>query len=230
MVSPDFASPRAPVSGEPRSPSDLRTDVLLCIKQRGSATAAEIAAALRRSLNAVRHHLKRLEHQGVVEHQRARHGVGAPAHRYGLTSQGQALFPDHYADTLAHLLDHLSHAQGRDASLAVLEAHYGELGVRLCAETADLPPRERGEHIARVLADAGFLATWTPTDTGGELTARHCPHLLVAERFPELCRAEEAYLARAFDAPVERQSRIAGGCGCCTYRITLEPDAPKETR
>jgi predicted ArsR family transcriptional regulator len=65
------------------------------------------------------------------------------------------------------------------------------------------------------------MATWEPTPDGGRLVEHNCPHRLIAERFPEVCAAEEAFLAQAFGGTVERQSHIAAGCGSCSYQVTL---------
>lgn len=204
-----------------------RASVLLELKRAGVATAAALAETLDCSVNTVRHHLKELEADDLVAHDLTHHGVGAPLHAYRLSAKGHGLFPDRYADTLAHLLDHVVKLQGRDASVAMLKAHYGALGDRICAETAGLASDARGEHIARALDAEGFMATWQPGPDGGVLTEHNCPHRVVAERFPEVCADEEAFLARAFGATVQRQSRIASGCGCCTYHITTNAAAPE---
>jgi len=202
-----------------------RASVLLQLKRDGVATAAEIAAALDCSLNTVRHHLKELEGSGLVTHDRISHGVGAPAHGYRLSRNGHELFPDRYADTVSRLLDHVVQLQGREASVALLQAHYGALGERICAETAGLTTNERGEHIARALDGEGYMATWRPAPDGGMLIEHNCPHRVVAERFPEVCADEEAFLSRAFGATVQRQSHIAAGCGCCSYHVTISAPA-----
>jgi len=212
------------LSGSPSDPPGLRrarAAVLRQLKQAGVATAATLAAALDCSLNAVRHHLKELEADGLVVHDRTHHGVGAPAHAYRLSPKGHGLFPERYGGALAHLLDHLIAMHGHDAPAAMLRAHYAAVGARICAETVELAREERGEHIARALDEEWFMATWEPGLSGGILVEHNCPHRLVAERFPEVCAAEEAFLAQAFGGTIERQSHIAAGCGSCSYHVTI---------
>ncbi len=197
-----------------------RAALLVSLKGRGQATAKELAAALACSLNAARHHLRELEAEGVVCHDVAAHGVGAPAHAYRLTMSGHALFPDRYQQTVAALLDHLVAAEGRAAAVALLESHYRALASRAQAGGAGLPAAERGELLARLLDGEGYMATWAPAASGGALLTEHnCPHQMVAERFPEICDAEEAFLARVLDASIVRQSRITSGCGTCSYHV-----------
>ncbi|HEY4320514.1 MAG TPA: helix-turn-helix domain-containing protein [Gemmatimonadales bacterium] len=212
--------------GGPIGHRGTRAEVLRHLKQLSGATAATLAGALDCSLNAVRHHLKELEQEGLVAHDRAHHGVGAPVHAYRLSPAGHALFPDCYAGTIAHLLDHLLATQGRDFAVASLQEYYRAIGQRICTDVATLPVEERGPEVARRLDQEGFMATWESSRNGGTLTEHNCPHRVVAERFPEICAAEEAFLAVAFGGSLTRESRIADGCGACRYRITLP--APSE--
>jgi DeoR family suf operon transcriptional repressor len=221
MVNRPESEVRTPVPTVPLGLHGARASVLRQLKQAGVATAATLSAALHCSLNAVRHHLKELEADGLVVHDRAPHGVGAPAHAYRLTPRGHTLFPERYAGALAHVLDHLVRIEGHAAPAALLQAHYGAVGDRICAQTAELALEARGEQIARALDEEGFMATWEPTPDGGRLVEHNCPHRLIAERFPEVCAAEEAFLAQAFGGTVERQSHIAAGCGSCSYQVTL---------
>ena len=197
-----------------------RGDILLHLKHHEGATAAELAELLDCSLNAVRHHLKELEAARVVGHVRTRGGVGAPAHTFHLTANGHALFPERYARTVLDLLDHVVRTEGREAAVALLMQQYDALSSRLAAEVAALPVEERGPVIARVLAAEGYMATWREGGEGGMLVEHHCPHRVVAERFPEMCQAEERVLQAAFGADIDRRSRIAGGCGTCSYHVT----------
>lgn len=212
----EAAGPSGPVGH--RGPRGV---ILLHLKREGGATAGALAEALGYSLNAVRHHLKELEAEGVVTYDRTPQGVGAPAHTYRLTPSGHALFPDRYERTVADLLDHVVSTAGREAAVSLLEQQYRHLAERLAAETQGVPAERRGEVVARVLDAEGYMATWVKAAEGGLLTEHNCPHRLIAERFPEVCAAEERFLAEVFGVPVERQSRIAGGCGTCSYRIAM---------
>ena len=163
-------------------------------------------------------------------HDRAVHGVGAPAHAYRLTPTGHTLFPDRYEQTVADLLDHVVASQGRAAAVALLESHYQALAQRVEVETSGVPRERWGEVVARLLDAEGYMATWSRVGDGGILTEHNCPHQVVAERFPEICAAEEAFLARAFGAAVERRSQIAAGCGTCSYHVAQAAPKGEETR
>ncbi len=220
--SPPFRSDESATPAGHRGP---RGDLLLHLKREGKATVRELAAALGYSITAIRHHIKELEVEGVVTFDRTHHGVGAPSHAYRLSPEGQALFPDRYERTVADLLDHVVASQGRATAVSLLETHYVALQQRIVAETAHLAPDRRGEAVARILAAEGYMATWSGAESGGMLTEHNCPHQLVAQRFPEICVAEETFLTQVFRGPVARQSRIADGCGTCSYHVPTAPGA-----
>jgi len=48
----------------------------------------------------------------------------------------------------------------------------------------------------------------------------------VAERFPEVCAAEEKFLRDVLGAAVERRTHIASGCNACEYSITFGARPP----
>lgn len=191
----------------------------MSLKGHGGVSAAELAEQLGCSLNAVRHHLKGLESEGVIEYDRAPQPAGAPVHRWHLTERGHRLFPARYEQTLAELLDHLVATEGRQAAVDLLAGQYRSLAERLDTETRGMAPAERGRAVARLLDAEGYMATWKHAAEGGLLTEHNCPHRLIAERFPEVCQAEERFLVEVFGVPVERRSHIDGGCGTCSYRV-----------
>jgi predicted ArsR family transcriptional regulator len=173
------------------------------------------------SPNAVRHHLKELEAAGLVAYDRQAGAVGAPSHRYHLTPAGDALFPRRYEEAVGRLLDHVVEHQGRAAAVAVLEAKYRELALRLVAELANASPEERLNAVARALAAEGYMPeVRRETATALPMLVEHnCPMQQVAERFPELCEAEARFLAEVLEAEVTRSAHIVTGCGTCEYSI-----------
>ena len=96
---PDFVTYHSKVMGIalPSAPSGdshlighkgQRGAVLMQLKCEHRLTAKELAARLGVSLNAVRHHLKELEAEGLVQYEREHRGVGAPVFAYRLSASG----------------------------------------------------------------------------------------------------------------------------------------------
>jgi DeoR family suf operon transcriptional repressor len=197
-----------------------RGQLLLALKRTGSLTARELAAELGLSANAVRHHLRELEHRGVISYRREQRGVGAPTFAWHLAPAGEALFPQRYKELVTEVLDRVAEQTGRAAVVAALGNRFDDLSRRLQAELADAPPSRRMEVVMRALRDGGFMAEWHEGEEGGmRLTEHHCAIRAVAERFPEVCEAEVRFLESVLSAEVERQSHMLTGCTSCEYRV-----------
>jgi DeoR family suf operon transcriptional repressor len=203
-----------------------RGDILVELKRAQPLTARDLAGRLGISLNAVRHHMKELEAEGLVVYDRRHGGVGAPAFAYRLSPLGEGLFPRRYEATLLHFLNQMVEREGRDAAVRVLEGHFGSLAERLRTETAGLAPARRLEIVAQALADEGYMAEAAARSDGlGTLTEHNCAIQAVAERFPELCAAEARFLEDVLAAAVDRRAHILGGCGACEYHVRFEAAA-----
>ena len=208
--------------------SGLRAAILVELKRARGSTAKDLASTLNVSLNAVRHHLKELESQSLVEYERRHQGVGAPAFVYRLTQTAEALFPRRYEATLNELLDHVVEREGRAGAVSVLEGRYATLTRRLQSELAGAAPAERIAAVARLLTEEGYMAEGSATASSGILVEHNCAIQAVAERFPEICAAEAKFLAAVLGAEVDRQGHILSGCSACEYRVRFTSPSPAE--
>jgi DeoR family suf operon transcriptional repressor len=211
-----------PVSA-PLSLRGPRGLVLIELKRAQRLTAKDLATKLGVSLNAVRHHLKELEAEGLVEYERQHRGVGAPAFAYRLSAVGEALFPRRYEATLTELLDYVVAREGRATAVAVLEARYDALTRRLQQQLAGATPAQRMAVVTQLLSDEGYMAEGTTFADTGTLIEHNCAIQAVAQRFPEICAAEARFLAAALGAEVDRQAHILSGCSACEYRVRFSP-------
>lgn len=200
-----------------------RGRMLVELKKAQRLTVKELAQRLHVSLNGIRHHLKELELEGLIEYERQYHGVGAPAFAYRLTPAGEALFPRRYEATLNEVLDQVVEREGRAGAVAVLEARYAALTRRLQQQLAGAAPAERMASVARLLSEEGYMAEAASSSTNGTLIEHNCAVQAVAERFPEICAAEAKFLAAVLGADVERQAHILSGCSACEYRVHFNP-------
>ena len=222
-----FSSAGSPRLSFPLGLKGARGLVLIELKRAYRLTAKELATKLGVSLNAVRHHLKELEADALIEYERQHHGVGAPAFAYRLSAAGEALFPRRYEATLTELLNYVVERDGRAAAVAVLEARYDALARRLQGELAGATPAQRMAAVTRLLSDEGYMAEGTTSPETGTLIEHNCAIQAVAERFPEICAAEARFLAAALDAKVDRHEHILSGCSACEYRVRFSaPHAP----
>jgi DeoR family suf operon transcriptional repressor len=199
----------------------LRRETVLALKRAQPLTAKQLAGRLAVSPNAVRHHLKELEGEGLVAYGRVQRGVGAPTYAYRLTSAGEALFPRAYEELLTDLLGHLEERVGRGAAVEVFEQRYTQLTRQLLIELDGATPAQRLERVAELMSDAGYMAEWERRGGGYRLAEHNCAIRAVAERFPEVCAAEARFLRRVLGAAVERVQHIPTGCNACEYSITF---------
>jgi DeoR family suf operon transcriptional repressor len=196
-----------------------RGSILVELKRDGALSAKSLATRLGLSLNAIRHHLRELEAEAVIDHEREAHGVGAPLFNYRLTDRGSALFPARYEAALTEVLDHLVSSGARDQAVESLKVHYRELGSRMAAELAGAPPEQRIARVVGVMRDEGYMAVWDGGDDQGMLTAHNCAMRAVAQRFPEICEAERNFLTEVLSANVTRHGHMLDGCSACEYHI-----------
>jgi DeoR family suf operon transcriptional repressor len=205
----------------------IRAAVLLQLKRSEVLTTRELASLVGASLNAVRHHLRELEEQGLVEYERQHRGVGAPVFAYRLTPAGEALFPKRYEATLTSLLDHMVKRDGHAGTVARLESRYDAMAVQLNEQLSDAPLEERLAALAQLLTSEGYMAETSISGSTATLTEHNCAIRLVAERFPEICAAEARFLGAVLGGAVQRERHILSGCSACEYRINFEePSAP----
>ncbi|HET7622468.1 MAG TPA: winged helix-turn-helix transcriptional regulator [Gemmatimonadaceae bacterium] len=209
----------------PRGQKGPRAAILVELKRSPGLTVTDLAERLGASLNAIRHHIKELEADSLVEHDRCRKGVGAPVFQYKLAADGEALFPRRYEETLMQLLRGLVEREGREAAVAMLASQFEAIEDRLAGQLDGLSADEKLELVTSALASEGFMPEWRPASDGGALMEHNCAILAVAEQFPEVCEAEERFLSRALGADIERRSHILDGCGACGYNVRFRPAA-----
>jgi predicted ArsR family transcriptional regulator len=154
-------------------------------------------------------------------------GVGRPRHVFDVTPTAQGLFPASYDRLATDMLAAMAAVGGEalvakvfDARrLALHERVAGRLAARL---PADAPLADRVRELAVVQDEQGYLchATIEPDGATFRLSEHNCAIYQVALAHPSACRAEEELFREVLHADVVRESHIAAGDRCCSYRIT----------
>lgn len=217
-------------TGQPLPPAyrGPRGEVLIALKREVLLTARELAHRLGLSDNAVRHHLRELEAEGLIGYRRERRGVGAPTYAWHLTPGGEALFPQAYREALTHMLEAVEASAGRGAVVSALESYYHELGSRLEPNLAGAAPEERMRQVAAARTADGYMAEGQASFCCGVLTEHHCAIRAVAERYPEVCEAEARFVKRLLGGRVERRLHLLGGDAACEYQVQFETPVAEE--
>ncbi|HWP37365.1 MAG TPA: ArsR family transcriptional regulator [Gemmatimonadales bacterium] len=179
---------------------------LLSLLRRAPRTITELAAELGLTDNGVRGHIAALERDGIVEDVGAQRDTGGkPARRYGLTREGEELFPKAYAPVLGGLIAELVRHQGSRRAAHLLRA----VGARF-AEGAVVAgdAAERVAAGARLLQELGGDVEVRRTGKGWHIQGYGCPLSAVTANHPEACRLVEALLERVTGLPVSQRCEL----------------------
>jgi DeoR family suf operon transcriptional repressor len=206
----------------------IRGDVLVAVKKSQPVTAKELAAEFGLTPNALRRHLKELEAEGFIAGTRQVRGVGGPTLAYSLAAAGEALFPRAYDSTLATLLDEVRAQRGPDGVVEVFRAQWERMATGAKEELAALPLNERAQLLAELLTSHGYMAEADQAEDEAIIREHNCVLRSVAEQFPEVCAAEERFLAEYLGAIVERRKHIASGDSCCEYCVKGRDSAHRD--
>jgi predicted ArsR family transcriptional regulator len=213
----------------PGSPSALRREILVALRRAGPASPDQLAAAIGASRTGVLQQLRALEATGFVSHQKVRHGVGRPRHLYDVTAEAQELFPTNYDGLAAGLLAAIGAVGGEALVEQVFMARRQQIGDRVRRELddrvgADAPFVERVRALAALQDEQGYLADAVLQPDGSiRLREHNCAILQVARGQRAACDAELALFREVLGADVVRETHIASGDRCCSYRV-VAPD------
>ncbi|MES2521213.1 MAG: helix-turn-helix domain-containing protein [Gemmatimonadota bacterium] len=203
----------------------VRADLLVALRKAQPLTAHELGETFGLTANALRRHLKALEDDGLVRHEREVRGVGAPVYRFSLTAAGEALFPRGYIAVLTVALDAIRESGGTAALDAVLERTWRDLAEEAGPVLEGLPLSERVPLVAELLTAKGYMAEALetgPPEGPKALTLRinNCAMREIVNRFPEACAAEAKFVERLLGVPLVRGAHRLEGCGRCEYAVT----------
>jgi predicted ArsR family transcriptional regulator len=216
------------------SPSSLRRAILVQLRQAGPSSPDALASALRASRTGILQQLHALEGAGLVSHAAEKHGVGRPRHVYDVTADAQGLFPTDYGGFASGLVKAIEAVGGDDLVEQVFAARRRQIGDRIRRRMAERLPddaslTERVQTLAVLQDEAGYLAEAIIGDDGTlRLREHNCAIDKIARRTTAPCDAELALFRELLGDGVVRETHIASGDRCCTYRI--EPEAPATDR
>ena len=185
---------------------------LLGLLRRSRQTIASLANALGLTDNAVRLHIAALRRDGIVADVGTQRDTGGkPARLYGLTREGEELFPKAYALVLGKLVEEIVRTQGRERAVELLRA----VGAQAAASARTGANQEqRIEAAAGVFRDLGADAVVDKTAEGWRLQAYGCPLSAVTAGHPEMCELGQALVEEVVGAPVTECCERGGHPRC----------------
>jgi predicted ArsR family transcriptional regulator len=195
-----------------------RKQIIDYLDKHQKATARGLSLSLSMTIGNVRHHLKELESQNVVEEigTLPPEGRGRPTKLYGLTREA-----------LSHNLDDLSTALLKGFfmvdRLEGIDDRY-EAVVDVMTAGFDGHPNlvQRFNQVITWLNQHNYRARWEASETGPRIILGHCPYFAVLGEVPEICRLDASILSRLIGVPfdqTELKSRVNTGADHC--KLTL---------
>jgi predicted ArsR family transcriptional regulator len=210
--------------------SMLRRELIVRLRHDGPSSPDALAAQLGASRTGVLQQLRALEAAGLVDRRTVRHGVGRPRHLYDVTADAQDLFPSNYDGLATGLLAAIRAVGGDDLVDDVFEARRQATSTRVRERMAERLPADasladRVRELAVIQDELGYLCEAVDSTDGAlRLREHNCAIHHVAAGHEAACRAELDLFREVLGADVERETHIASGDRCCTYRITEPAD------
>lgn len=213
-----------------RSPQRTKDILMHVLRKREVASASDLADVLGVSVQATRRHLRDLEADGSIAHDRVSEGAGRPQHVYRLTEKGSEYFPRHYDEFALTFLTALTEQMGPDAVEKVLHAQWQQKAADYRKQVGDGGLSDRIAKLAELRTQEGYMVDWQPlrSDAGAGpdqylFTEYNCAISQIAESFPTVCNHELDMLAAIFpDCTVERTHWMVGNEHRCGYQIGAE--------
>ena len=186
-----------------------RQKVLAHLKKTRSASAREIARALKMSAPNVRHHLSVLCSDGRVEFISVnnREGRGRPEKLYSLS---QAALGDNLVALADALLNEKINLEKIAKTIAQTQG--------LVEATTNQPMARRLALLVEKLNEMHYQSHWEAGAEGPRVVFGRCPYSQVIEKHPELCKMDAALLDVALGRPVTQlQKNETGARGLCPF-------------
>ena len=198
-----------------------RNRVLRSLLLNQKRTVNELAESVDINPISVRHHVNKLEAEGLILSEEERHGVGRPRLVFSLTPKGMEQFPQRYLQLTLRLLEQLK-SKLPDKVLGtifkeVAEGIADDLTHDINLEDLDL--KERLELLQEILTSEGFMVNLQEDEGNFYIIEASCPYHHVGEEFPEICMVDQELIAYFISSTPQRIECILDGDKQCKYLI-----------
>lgn len=219
----------------------VRRHILELLKERSTATVAELADWLGMAPVSVRHHLDILQGDNLIRVQRLERSgsVGRPQQVYALTDEAAGHFPNNFALLAANLVRQVKQVLPPEQVEAVFRTLAQELAAEFGSEfggECDCATPEAAEQRVRLVAEflnaRGYLASYEPACASVELTTdgdgnfllhkHNCPYAGISGEHQELCQMDQTLVDTLFNRHCERIAHMGSHDRCCTYRVRMD--------
>ena len=181
----------------------------------GPRTVADMAGTLHVTENAVRAHLTAFEEDGLVRRSGSLPGRRKPFLVYGLTPQGEDLFPKAYGPILAELLRVLEEKLPANLIAAVCAETGRRLARALAPGFESLSDQDRVRLALEVLTSMGGVASASTRDSVTLVQGRSCPIAEAVSASPQACHVAQSLLSAITGLAVTERCEKGDDPRCC---------------
>jgi DeoR family suf operon transcriptional repressor len=203
-----------------------RDRVLQTLLSRQHCTINELADSVGINQISVRHHISKLEADGLVASDEELHGVGRPRRVYYLTEEGLERFPTRYMRLTLRLLEKLKESLPEPMVKGLFAQMAREMVADYTAEahTDGLTMVERLGLMSDLLAREGFNVEWEQQGEQYHIRETNCPYLHVTQNHPEVCSVDQTLISALLDVPAQKIKCVLNGDSHCTYVVSQRED------
>lgn len=186
---------------------------------RQRCTINELADAVEINPISVRHHIARLEAEGLVTSEEERHGVGRPRRLYYLTEEGLERFPSRYMKLTIRLLEQLKDTMPQSMVRQLFTQMAEGMAAEVQAEANDLSLEQRLNLVTGLLSQEGFTVEWEKEGNKYLIREISCPYYHVGQTHPEVCSMDQTLISTVLAVPAEKVRCVLNGDAHCTYVV-----------
>jgi len=185
------------------------------------ATVDELVNVVGVTKTAVKEHILKIEHLGLITYKDSKGSVGRPSRSYLLSPEGHDVFPKQYSWLSNGLLELLAENLGPDMVSRIMKDLGNKVATSMENRFKNKSPIELLTEISKALNELGYRSYLKQSDLrkGAILEATNCVYHSVAIKHPELCQFDVQFIERASGMKVKLESCIARGADTCRFCI-----------
>jgi DeoR family transcriptional regulator, suf operon transcriptional repressor len=209
--------------------TSTRDRVLKTLLTRSRCTINDLAESVGINPISVRHHMAKLQADGLVTSDEELHGVGRPRRVYFLTEAGVEKFPTRYMRLTLRLLEQLKGTMPE----AMVNQIFAQMAEDLVDDYVDVSEKslltmeQRLELMKDVLTKEGFNVEWERQGDQYHIREVNCPYLHISQNHPEVCSVDQTVISAMLDVPAEKIHCVLHGDAHCTYVVTQSQSSEK---
>ncbi|GAB4579331.1 MAG: HTH domain-containing protein [Anaerolineales bacterium] len=201
--------------------TSTKDKIIQIILKHQKVTINDLAEIVGINPISVRHHILKLEGEGIVESAEERHGVGRPRRVYFLTETGQEHFPTRYLRLTNRLLERVKESFPPEMVGQLFSQMGEDLAQDIVAnqDVQDLPMEDRLDLLKDVLKDEGFEVEWEKTPEAYHIRELNCPYYQIGQNHPEVCEVDQTLISKMLAVPATKIQCLLNGDNYCTYVV-----------